>query len=64
MLGSVQSRTTALPNSGQPRGGRLSGEGKQTQKTSTVQRYHVRVIRLSVPQCVICIAYLHACMQI
>ena len=44
VLGSIQSWTTALPNSGQPRGGRLSGERKQTQETSAMQRCHVRKI--------------------
>ena len=63
MLGSVQSRTTALPNSGQPRGGRLSGEGKQTQKTSAVQRLNVSDIRLSVPQVVILLMFTHADMS-
>ena len=60
MLGSVQSRTTALPNSGQSRSGRLSGEGRQTQETSTMQRHNVRDIRLSVPQCVILLISTHA----
>ena len=44
VLGSVQSRTSALPNSGQPWGGRLSGDRKQTQETSTMQWHYVREI--------------------
>ena len=44
VLGSVQSWTSALPNSGQPRGGRLSGDRKQTQETSTMQWHYVREI--------------------